>query len=258
MNGKKSLVVFVLFVVVFSSTFAATKSKSVTWQDMKPLQRIEADNVMSVANSSEKKNGLLIAKITEEKQIAIFFTQEEGAYKYPLAKKNNKRLLLAMFDPKTQMIGDGICVEVLEDWKSVFKIQNGFLVVPSFDSKKGNSLVWIETKNWVFKTAETKKNDLTNGVLDWYNPDSPDNFYYYFWDSKTKKIGSFSSETGVLKLTEYKFNNPAFIDMAEKLEKSNTTFFVCTDCVMEPGSDTPKFVGSIYRCGNGEIFPMEE
>jgi hypothetical protein len=249
MNGKKSFVGFVLFVVVFSSTFAATKNKDLKWRNMKPLQTIDSENVISVANSSEKKNGLFIAKISEEKQMAIFFTPEEGKYGYPLANKNNKRLLLAKFDPKTQMVGDGICVEVPEDWKSVISIANGFFVVPSYDSKQGNSLVWIDEENWTFKTVSIPNVNISKGILDWYNQNSSSDFYYYFWDAETKKLGAFSSESGSITNTGYKLNDPTFLDIAK--ESDSVTYIVCSDTATE--NNAKKIVGDIYLCATGRI-----
>lgn len=252
MNGKKSFVGFVLFVVVFSSTFAATKNKDLKWRNLKPLQTIDSENVISVANSSEKKNGLFIAKISEEKQMAIFFTPEEGKYGYPLANKNNKRLLLAKLDPKTQMVGDGICVEVPEDWKSVISIANGFFVVPSYDSKQGNSLVWIDEKNWTFKTSNPQKYVFARGIIDWVNAPTSSDFYYYFWDLNTKKLCIFISDSGFVKMTGYEVNNPIFVDFSKQLGVTGIPYIICKDSVAED-STTSKSNSGMYRCFAGGI-----
>ncbi len=249
MNGKKSFVGFVLFVVVFSSTFAATKSKNLKWRNMEPLQTVDSENVIPVANSSEKKNELLLIKVSEEKQIAIFLTPEEGTYKYPLKNKKNKRLLLAKFDPKTQMVGDGICVEVPGDWESAISVSNGFFVVSSFDSKKGNSLVWIDAENWTFKTAGIPNANISKGILDWYNQNSSSDFYYYFWDAETKKLGAFSSESGSVTNTNYKLNDPTFLDIAK--ESDGVTYIICSDTATE--NNAKKIVGDIYICATGRI-----
>lgn len=254
MNGKKSLVGFVLFVVVFSSMFAATKNKNLKWRNMAPIQTIDSENVISVANSSEKKNGLLIAKITEEKQIAIFFTPEEGTYKYPLAKKNNKRLLLAKFDPKTQMVGDGICVEVPENWQSVFSIANGFLVVPSYDSKNGNYLVWIDEENWTFKTSNPQKYVFARGIIDWVNAPTSSDFYYYFWDLNTKKLCIFISDSGFVKMTGYEVNNPIFFDLSKQLGVTGGPYIICKDSELKGDSTTSESNNVMYRCSAGLIY----
>ena len=244
----KKKVVFLLIASICINCFAADKFTK--WEMMKPLEKIDANFIISIANSDEG-NGAFVLPISTDKSLAFFFTTASHNYQMPLADPTNERILVATFDPKTKKVGDGICLEVPSSWKSYIHVAPNAMCMFATDKVNGNSCVFYEIESNSFTTVNIGSMNCMGGSLA-YKADNPPRYtYYYFWDPYTKELCSVSPISDSVKKSGIKMGMPYFYDENAAFGKKDERKVIVADTEDTYEKDGKTYSNSVYLCVSG-------
>ena len=170
------------------------QGKNVTWKSMKPLDAF-GESPVAVANSDSKNKAFAVSLSKELTSVAAFFfyTENEYKYSYPLANPENERIIFALWDSKT-----------------------GFMC---YDKKNGNSFVYWNLNSPVIEFVDLESKNCENGMFS-YDPFGKANeSYYYFWDSESKCLYSYSLKDKKFLNSRIIMNSPRFNHLPESSDE---------------------------------------
>lgn len=196
------------------------QGKNVTWKSMKPLDAF-GESPVAVANSDSKNKAFAVSLSKELTSVAAFFfyTENEYKYSYPLANPDNERIIFALWDSKTGFFLDSICLEVSKDWKDNLKTSNHAIGFMCYDKKNGNSFVYWNLNSPVIEFVDLESKNCENGMFS-YDPFGKANeSYYYFWDSESKCLYSYSLKDKKFLNSRIIMNSPRFNYLPESSDE---------------------------------------
>ena len=250
---RKKLLCF-LFATIALNCFA-NNTKRPTWCEIKPLERYPT-GVISIVNT-DSMNRAFILPVSAGKQLIFFFSFGQNEYKLPLSDKSNERIIVAVFDPKTRNVGEGICLEVPSNWKSYVHVSPHAVTLFTVDKKKGNSCVFYDIENNTFTPINIGDLDCRKGSLSYKADSPPDYSYYYFWDPTTKELCSVSLASKSLKKSGITIGEPYFYDANEAWGKKNERKVIVADTEDTYEKDGKELFKTRYMCVSGLFIEYE-